>query len=163
MNPATTAPTLRHTRRGGAGGGGAGLAPFMPATGSGSRAGNGSKRDEDDRKRQGVISPVPGAARGGARGTRGGAIRPGTAKPINPGVAAGLLGRAAKDAEVLDVAASTRRKASKTAARHSETGLDGSTQDMFLDEDAWLIDDPGTGVVAVQEPRDPGGASAVIG
>ena len=139
--------------------GGTGLAPFMPTpNSSGSTAGDG----QDDRKRQNVIAaPVTGATLGGARGARRGAIRPGTAKPINPGVAAGLLGRAAKDAEGLDVAPSTRRKVSKTAARRSQDG--DNNEDMFLDEDAWLIDDPGTGVVAVQEPRESGGASAVIG
>jgi hypothetical protein len=151
----------------------------MPAPGSGSnagsRAGTGNKgKRDDERKRQVAISPVSGATLGGARGTRSAAIRPGSAKPINPGVAAGLLGRAAKDAEVPGVVASTRRKASKAAARRAEAGL---AQDMFLDEDAWLIDDPGTGVVAAQEapaapatpeapaapaPRDHGEASAVI-
>ena len=154
----TTGGTTGGTTSAPAFGSGAGLAPFMPITGAG--AGQGNKRDEqDDRKRQLVISPVTGAPIGGARGARSGAIRPGTAKPINPGVAAGLLGRAAKDADGLDIPTSTLRKASRKA-RRDETD---DAADMFLDEDAWLIDDPGTGVVAVQEPRDPGSASAVIG
>src|SRR5882757_703628 len=142
-------------RAGGAGGSGSGsgtgLAPFLPATGTGTGTGAGSgnkRKDDDERKRQVAVSPVSGTTLGGARGTRSAAIRPGTAKPINPGVAAGLLGRAAKDAEVPGVVASTRRKASKAAARRAEAGL---AEEMFLDEDAWLIDDPGTGVVAAQE------------
>jgi len=151
-------PTSGGTTSAPAFGSGAGLAPFMPTTGGG--AGQVNKRDEqDDRKRQVVVSPVTGAPIGGARGARSGAIRPGTAKPINPGVAAGLLGRAAKDADGLDIPTSTLRKASRKARRDKTD----DAEDMFLDEDAWLIDDPGAGVVEAHQPQDPGAASAVIG
>jgi len=136
---------------------GAGFVPF----GTGAGTGRETRHDEDDRKRQGLISPIGGA--GAARGTRSARIRPGdAARPSNrAGVAAGLLGRAAKDAESADVVASTQRKTTKAAARRSPDGQDG--QDMFLDEDAWLIDDPGVGVVEAHQPHDPGAASAVVG
>jgi hypothetical protein len=147
---------------GGAGLAGAGFVPF----GAGAATGRGTPRDQDERKRQGgIVSPVVGGAGGAeaARGSRSARIRPGdAARPASrAGVAAGLLGRAAKDAESADIVASTRRpaaKASRTASRRSS-----DDQDMFLDEDAWLIDDPGAGVVEAHQPHDPGAASAVVG
>lgn len=138
---------------------------FVPLGGAGARTGQQTRRDEDGRKRQGVVSPVVGGA-GATRGARSAQIRPGNAtRPAgNAGIAAGLLGRAAKDAESADIVASTRRpsaRASRTASRYGSDKADG--QDMFLDEDAWLTDDPGAGVVEAHQPHDPGAASAVIG
>ncbi|HEY3631516.1 MAG TPA: hypothetical protein VGL21_11480 [Jatrophihabitantaceae bacterium] len=143
---------------GGAGLAGAGFVPF--GGGTSGRNSQQPRRDDDERRQQGgVVSPVVGGVGAGRGGRATARIRPGDARrPTNAGVAAGLLGRAAKDAESAEVAASTRRKASKTASRR-----DGNDQDMFLDEDAWLIDDPGAGVVEAHQPHDPGAASAVIG
>jgi hypothetical protein len=125
-----------------------GVSSSAPTTDDFLAPGMGGAAGSDKRKRNEVkpgVAPLIGGNVGRVDARRSVQIRPGDAlrpRSGSAGVAEGLLGRAAKDAEFDDLqslGAGRRRRQNKTR--------EGADTLEFLDEDAWETDDPGTGVL----------------
>jgi hypothetical protein len=141
----------------GTGFGGVPLVPFAGAPGTGAPGvGGGTRRSDDDQEsrknRAGGLLPVSPATAGGRR--PGATVRPGVAKRTGSteaaAVAGGLRGRT--DASTDRSADPAQRRATRSRRARGEE----SATVQFLDEDAWQIEDAGSGIVAANQPPSPG-------
>ncbi|PZS32738.1 MAG: hypothetical protein DLM58_09275 [Pseudonocardiales bacterium] len=139
---------------------GSAASPFAPFVG-GAGAGRGGRtprpgeRDKGDpQRRTGAVPLVGGSPLGvGGAGRAPAQIRPGdAARAQTGGIAASLLGRAARDDEGVVAAGSTKRRRQSRSQEQDRM--------VFLDEEAWLTDDPGVGVVTADGPDGPSGPVA---
>ena len=133
--------------------GAGGFAPFAPTVGG---SGSGSRRQREDQRsdRSGTVMPMsPGAGAAGAT-RKPGTIRPGVAKRTGSaeaaGVAGGLRGRTGESG----APGSIKRRVSNSRRSRAEDSATVQFLDQILDEDAWLTEDAGSGVVGAKPTDD---------